>query len=82
MSPKKSFWKDIKDFLEDTINAIVVGCKWLYSNIIWVMAVILLLNAFFLVGIKNYWVFSIIDVIILVFFGIRVWRENRNGNNF
>ena len=77
MKGKKSTGQELGKFVEDIINAIVMGCRWAYENIIWVMAFMLLANAIIFIPLpKGGIAITIINGVVLVFFAIRVWREH------
>lgn len=79
MKGKKSAGQELGKFVEEIIKAIVVGCRWAYENIIWVMAFMLFANAILFIPVpKGGIAITIINGIVLVFFGIRFWREQRN----
>ena len=77
MARKKNASDEIGELLEGIIKAIVGSCNWLYKNIIWVMAVALFVEAILFFGMDNYAIIAIINIIILIFFGIRASAEFR-----
>ncbi len=74
MGRRKGFWDDVEEFLE----AIGKGIKWVYDNIIWVVLVLLLVNTILFFTVPGYGFFAIINGVVLILFFIKVFLEPRN----
>ena len=72
MGRRKGFWDDVEDIIQD----IGKFFKWLYDNIIWAVLIVLLADIFIFLTVEGYYIFSIINGIILITFGIKVWVES------
>lgn len=72
MGRRKGFWDDVEDIIQD----IGKFFKWLYDNIIWAVLLVLLTDIFIFFTVEGYYIFSIINGIILITFGIKVWVES------
>ena len=72
MGKRKGFWDDVEDIIQD----IGKFFKWLYDNIIWAVLVVLLADIVIFLTVEGYYIFSIINGIILITLGIKVWVES------
>jgi hypothetical protein len=71
--------KDIEEFLEAIGRAIVKFFKWVYSNIVWLVAVTMLANIIIFFIMKDVFasIWAVWNLIVLITMGIRFWETRQ-----